>query len=107
MKDKPKETGREEGLTGDWNITFSQLQHNSLKIRQVRITTLRITLLEDYGNWKRLDLNIVNGLLANLNLHGEEFLNSAVIMKFYEKPEYWIGRMYKPSPLKVFKWDEN
>ena len=27
-------------------------------------------------------MNIVNGLLANVNLHGEEFHNSAVIMKF-------------------------
>ena len=48
MKQKPKENGKEDMLTGDWNITFFQLQRNSLKIRHVRITTFRITTLEDY-----------------------------------------------------------
>ena len=48
MKDKPKENGKEDGLKGDWNITFFPKTKNSLKIRQVRITTFRITTLEDY-----------------------------------------------------------
>ena len=90
MKHKPKENEKEDGLTGDWNITFFQLQRNSLKIRHVRITTFRIKHWRIIGlklsfyrqNWKRLALNIVNGLLANLNLHGEEFHNSAVTMKY-------------------------
>ena len=55
------------------NFLQPQYDHNSLKIRQGKITTLQITIMESYKevssferqNWKMLALNFVTGLLAN------------------------------------------
>lgn len=55
------------------NFLQPQYDHNSLKIRQGKITTLQITIMESYKevssferqNWKMLALNFVTELLAN------------------------------------------
>ena len=49
MKHKPKENGKEDVLTGDWNITFFPIATYLPQDKtRVRITTFRITTLEDY-----------------------------------------------------------
>jgi len=67
----------------EWLAAKGLLQSNFLKVRQANITTLRITTLEDYRSQVLKDeIEQFNKLLTNLNWHGEEFHDSAVLMKY-------------------------
>ena len=70
-------------IPGEWLATKGLLQPNFLKVRQVNITTLLITTLEDYRSQVLKDeIEQFNKLLTNMNWHGKEFHYSAVLMKY-------------------------
>ena len=85
MKDKSTVNGGGEGVCQDKGslkeLNFSsQLQ---LKVRQANIAILRITTLEDYRSHVLKDeIENFNIFLTNLNSHGEEFHDTAVLMKY-------------------------
>ena len=70
-------------VLGEWLAAKGLLQPNFLKVRQVNITTLLITTLEDYRFQVLKDeIEQFNKLLTNMNCHGKEFHYSAFLMKY-------------------------